>query len=69
MTAWLGHGPLGSPGGGYGYGGLVLGPFNVHVPPTRATSLSHFDAFELFALFIILVHYYAFYRLTHSDTF
>ena len=23
---------------GYGYGGLVLLPFNVHVPPTRATS-------------------------------
>ena len=31
MTAWLGYGPLGPPGGGYGYGGLVLGvgPFNV----------------------------------------
>ena len=36
MTAWLGHGPLGSPGGGYGYGGLVLGPFNVHGPSIRA---------------------------------
>ena len=24
MTAWLGHGPLGPPGGGYGYGGLAL---------------------------------------------
>ena len=33
MTAWLGHGPLGSPGAGYGYDGLVLVPFNVHVSP------------------------------------
>ena len=38
MTAWLGHGPLGSPGGGYSYGGLVLVPLNVRVPYTRATS-------------------------------
>ena len=38
MTAWLGHEPLGSPGGGYGYGGLVLVPFNIHVSYTRATS-------------------------------
>ena len=37
MTAWLGHGPLGPPGAGYGYGGLVLGPFNVHGPSIRAT--------------------------------
>ena len=40
MTAWLGHGPLGPPGGGYGYGGLVLVPFNVSEPTTRATSLA-----------------------------
>ena len=45
MTAWLGHGPLGSPGGGYGYGGLVLGPFNVASQlltsnePPRATAI------------------------------
>ena len=38
MTVWLDHGPLGSPGAGYGYDGLVLVPFNVHVSPTRATS-------------------------------
>ena len=31
MTGWLGHGPLGSPGGGYSYGWLVRWPFNVHM--------------------------------------
>ena len=40
-TARLGHGPLGSLGVGYGYGGLVRAPFNVHVSYTHATSLSH----------------------------
>ena len=39
MMVWLGHGPPGLPGGGYGYGGLVRVPFNVHDPYTGATSL------------------------------
>ena len=39
MTGWLGHGPLGSPGSGYSYAGLVLVPFNVHERTTNATSL------------------------------
>ena len=46
MTAWLGHGPLGPPGGGYGYGGLVLGPFNVHERTTRATSRAARDCLK-----------------------
>ena len=38
MTAWLSHGPLGPPGAGYGYGGLVPVPFNLHERITNATS-------------------------------